>query len=257
MAGLLIATAGRKVGSGTAFALDALSFAFASLMLVLVRYDHRVVAVAQVGEQAPDRDGSGLWQSVFEGLRYCWSDPVLRALLVIIAATNFAFTGPFTVGLASLAHSRFAGGSVAFGIMLSGWGAGAVVGTLAGGSLGQPRRRGRIVLIAVVLLGAGLVALGFVPNVVIATAAIVAMGCGGGFINVIMLPWLQTRADPRFVGRVMSVVMFAAVALAPISYALAGLLVDVNAEILFAAAGGLVLGAAIIAGAREPVRSID
>jgi MFS family permease len=141
--------------------------------------------------------------------------------------------------------------------MLSGWGAGAVVGTLAGGSLGQPRRRGRIVLIAVVLLGAGLVALGFVPNVVIATAAIVAMGCGGGFINVIMLPWLQTRADPRFVGRVMSVVMFAAVALAPISYALAGLLVDVNAEILFAAAGGLVLGAAIIAGAREPVRSID
>ena len=43
---------------------------------------------------------------------------------------EFAFAGPLTVGLAALANSRFAGGSKAFGIMLSTLGGGFLLGTI-------------------------------------------------------------------------------------------------------------------------------
>jgi hypothetical protein len=43
------------------------------------------------------------------------------------------------------------------------------------------------------------------------------------------------------IGRVMSLMTFASLGLMPISFAVAGVLVDINVPIMFAAAGGIVL----------------
>jgi hypothetical protein len=54
----------------------------------------------------------------------------------------------------------------------------------------------------------------------------------------------------------MSLVMFAAMGLAPVSYALAGVFSEVNDTFLFSAAGAVVLAATLFA-TRGPVRSIQ
>lgn len=252
-AGLLIAT----VGLAAAFAIDACSFLVATVTLVLITGVGRPASPsADESGVAPDRP-EGLLASIRAGLSYAWSDPVTRAMLFIVAAVDFAFVGPFNVGLASLADHRFVGGSVAFGAMLSTWGAGALLGTLVAGSIGQPRRRGRLMLAVVSVQGLGLASLGIAPNVVLACVVIGAIGMGSGFINVILIAWLQARTEANMLGRVMSMVMLASLGLAPISYVLAGALVDLHAALVFAVAGAIVLTAMLLSAANQTVRDID
>ncbi|GAB4534922.1 MAG: MFS transporter [Anaerolineae bacterium] len=249
-AGLLISAMGIPI----AFAVDAVTFAFATLTLWLMREGS---CQAQVSRQDEVPDLNGLADSIGEGLRYAWGDPVIRAILFVVAAVDFSFVGPFTVGLASLADHRFAGGAVAFGTMLSMWGGGALLGTVVAGSIGQPRRRGKLLLSITAALGVGLSLLGIAPNVVLASVVIGAMGLASGFVNVVFMAWLQRRTDPQMLGRVMSLVMLASLGLAPLSYALAGALADLHATIMFVAAGAIVLVASLFAIASRPVRSID
>jgi len=54
-----------------------------------------------------------------------------------------------------------------------------------------------------------------------------------------LITWLQQKVAPEMTGRVMSLVMFAAVGLNPISNALAGALIGLNATVLLVCAGSL------------------
>jgi hypothetical protein len=57
-------------------------------------------------------------------------------------------------------------------------------------------------------------------------------------------------------GRVMSLVMVGSVGLAPVAYALSGVVADLNPTALFLAAGGLMIATALAAAASRTVRSI-
>lgn len=250
-AGLMIASA----GIAPALGFDAATFLFAIMMLWLIRGGRRTARVD--GNAGSTAEAAGLLSSISEGLRYAWSDPVTRAIVLIVAAINLCVFGPFMVGLASLANKRFTGGAAAFGTMLSAWGGGALLGTLIGGSLGTPRHRGLRLVGVAALLGIGLALLGVMPNALAASLVIGAMALGSGFLNVGMMAWLQTRTDPRMLGRVMSVLMFAAVGLAPLSFVISGALVDLDPTMLFAAAGAIVLSVAGLSVANKSVRTID
>jgi MFS family permease len=254
-AGFLISA----VSITAAFAVDAATFAFATLTLWLMRgASQQTQAPQERGGATSELAGSnGLAASIREGLRYAWGDPVIRAILFVVAAIDFSFVGPFNVGLASLADHRFTGGAVAFGTMLSMWGGGALLGTLVAGSIGQPRHRGRWLLGVTAALGVGLSLVGIVPNLVLAWVVIGAMGVASGFVNVVFIAWLQGRTDPPMLGRVMSLVMLASLGLAPLSYAIAGAMADLHATTMFVAAGAIVLIAAIFAATSQAVRSID
>lgn len=254
-AGFLIST----VGLTAAFGVDAATFAFATVTLWLIKVTNSQIAASTedkiaTAESSKEND---LITAIREGLRYAWSDPVVRAILLIVAAVDFSFVGPFNVGLASLADHRFVGGAAAFGTMLSAWGGGALLGTLFAGAIGQPRHRGRLLLGVSGVLGAGLASIGVMPNVLLASVVIAAMGIGSGVVNVVMVAWLQARTETKMLGRVMSLVMLASVGMAPLSFALAGALVDLHATLTFAVAGGIVLVATVVSAANRTVRTID
>lgn len=254
-AGFLISAAGMAV----AFGVDAVTFFIATAALWLMKGINWPAAVPQGDkrEAVESIEPNGLVSAIRQGLRYAWSDPVMRAILFIVAAVDFSFVGPFNVGLAALADHRFVGGATAFGTMLSMWGGGALLGALVAGSIGQPRHRGKLLLGVAGALGVGLSLLGFAPNVVLASTIIGAMGLGSGFVNVVMIAWLQARTDPQMLGRVMSLVMLASLGLAPISFALAGALVDLHATLMFAAGGAIVLIATALSAANRAVRTVD
>ncbi len=68
-----------------------------------------------------------------------------------------------------------------------------------------------------------------------------------GYVNVVMIAWVQGRTDPVMLGRTMSFLMLGSVVAAPLSLALAALVVDTAATAMFIAAGALVIVAGLIA----------
>jgi MFS family permease len=240
VAGLVVAA----VTTGPAFVVDAASFGIAAIALLMIRGGRRSTATEAATDE---QSGMTLIGTIREGLRYAWADPAIRTLVVLIAGFNFAFTGPISVGLASLADDRFAGGSAAFGILLSAWGAGALAGAVAAGSIGRVPHLGATVLAIVTVMGIGLGLIGIAPTVPVAFAVLAVVGLGGGFINVRVIAWLQARVPEAFIGRVMSLVMLGSVGMAPLSLAASGALVDLGSvTLLFVLSMVLVLATAVV-----------
>ncbi|HEX7170954.1 MAG TPA: MFS transporter [Rubrobacter sp.] len=247
----LAAAAAASLGLGATFAGFALMFLATSVLVFTVARGARKRPDAE-GAQNPSAPGGG----ILDGLRYAWRDPLLRTMLFVLAAINLAAIGPMIVGGAVLAEERL-GGAGSLGVLFSAFGGGSLVGLLVAGAAGRPRRRGATMLGATALIGLGLGALGFVPGLVSACAAAVAMGVGAGYLGVVLVSWLQERAEPALRGRVMSLVMFCVVALDPVSYALAGVLVARSLTLTFVAAGTLMLAAVLFGAASSPVREFD
>lgn len=236
LAGVMIAL----VNTGPAFAIDAASFGVAAVALLLIAGGRRHADPAAAG------DRPSMLSSIGGGVRAAWADPAVRSLVILIAAFNFAFTGPISVGLAFLADHRFDGGSAAFGLLFSAFGGGAVLGAIGSGSIPRPPRLGLIFMAIAFALGIGLALIGLAPSLPVALAILGVMGVLIGFINVQAIAWLQSRIPDELRGRVMSLVTLGSVGLAPVSLAIAGVLVDLGAvTLVFVAAGAIVIAAAI------------
>jgi MFS family permease len=234
IAGVVIAL----VHTGPAFAIDAISFAVAATALLFVVGGRRPAKAS--GEEHPNLLGS-----IRAGFGYAWGDPAVRSLLLLTAAFNFAFNGPLLVGLPFLADHVLGGGSATFGILLSAYGGGAVVGAVAASR--RVPRLGTIVLVTATGMGVALGLIGVAPNIPTAFAMLAAIGIGAGFLNVHIISWLQGRTPAELRGRVMSIVMLGSIGLAPVSYALAGAIVDFGAvAVMYALAGAIVVAASFL-----------
>jgi MFS family permease len=237
LAGIFIAA----VQIGVAFVVDAVSFAIAAIALLFVLGGRRVVHADSEGPR------HGLLGTITAGFRFAWSDPAVRSLILLTAAFNFAFNGPLLVGLPFLAENSLGGGSATFGILLSAFGAGSLVGAACAGSIARVPRLGTVVLGIAVGMGAAFGLLGLAANVLTAGAILAAIGVGAGFLNVHIISWLQGRTAEEMRGRVMSMLMLGGIGLAPVSYALAGLIIDLGAAtLMFAVAGAIVATTALI-----------
>ena len=242
IAGLVVAA----LSTGPAFAFDATSFAFATLTIALVRGGRRA-APSAAGEGADHHPSGGLLANIGSGVAYAWRDPAIRSLILLIAASNFAFTGPLLVGLPYLANTRFEGGAAAFGIIISAFGAGALGGAVVAGSIRHVPRLGLVTLLTASAMGIGLAFLGNVPTVILAVVAMAAIGLGAGFINTRIMAWLQARTPEAMRGRLMSLVLLGAIGLSPVSLAVSGVIIDFGAvSLMFAVAGAIVVAAALV-----------
>ncbi|MBZ0290266.1 MAG: MFS transporter, partial [Anaerolineae bacterium] len=237
-------------GVGFALGFDVLTFVVAAVALWRMRGGRKGAVPSEKPQQS-------IRESIMEGLRAVWSDTALRTTVFVTMAINFLFTGPMGVGLPVLSNTRFAEGAAALGVMLSAFGGGALVGALLGGSLPTPRRLGIIAMVLIAVAGVGMAAYGFVTSLALAALVGALMGATVGYVNVVMISWLQKRTDPQLLGRVMSLVMLGTFGLGPISNAIAGLLVDVNINFLFLSAGVLLIAITLSSLANRDIRAID
>lgn len=236
LAGVVVAL----VQTGPAFAVDAVSFAAASGAILFIAGGRRPAKAPGMA----DAGGTAVVASIRAGLDYAQRDPAVRSLILLVAASNFAFNGPLLVGVPFMADHTLGGGSATFGILLSAYGGGAVVGAI--GASRRVPRLGTLVLATAFAMGVALALLGVAPNVPSAFVLLVGIGLGAGFLNVHIFSWLQGRTPEAMRGRVMSIVLLGAFSLSPISYALAGAIVDVAPVALtFAAAGAIVVAASV------------
>jgi hypothetical protein len=252
LAGSLVAL----LGLGASFGATAVLFLGATALFgALARAAKPARAKAS---DVPEEGGgqSGHLISFLGGLRYVWRDGAIHSLLLILLGTNLAMMGSLYVGGAVLAESRL-GGAGAFGTLVGAAGVGSLIGVVAAGSVSTFRRRGLIEIRLTGLLGIIVGAIAFVPNLSAAIALATAIGATASFLGVITISWLQERSEPGMLGRVMSFAMFSAVALDPISFALAGVLVELNLTTMFLAAGTLLLLTALLGAASPTMRDVD
>jgi hypothetical protein len=252
LAGILLAL----VGLGASFGATAVLFLIATALFGTVARAAKPSGsqVSDVPEEVKGQSGARIEFS--EGIRYVWRDGVIRSLLLILLCTNLAMMGPLYVGGAVLADSRL-GGAGAFGTLVGAAGVGALVGVACAGSVSRFRRRGLIELGLTGLLGIIVGSIAFVPNLVAAVALAIAIGAISSFLGVVTVSWLQERTEPALIGRVMSFAMFSAVALDPISFALAGILVGIDLTSMFLAAGALLLLTAVLGALSRTMREVD
>ncbi len=236
LAGVVVAL----VNTGPAFVIDALSFGVATVALLFIAGGRRPTTSPGIADAGTE----SVIASIRAGFDYVRRDRAVRSLIVLTAASNFAFNGPLLVGIPFMADHTLGGGSTTFGILLSAYGGGAVVGALGAGR--RVPRLGTLVLGIAFAMGVALTLLGVAPNVLTAFGLLVAIGLGAGFLNVHIFSWLQSRTVEAMRGRVMSIVLLGSFGLSPISYALAGAALDfAPVALLFTAAGAIVVVASL------------
>ncbi len=248
-AGVLI----KSWGIASALFFDALSFL--AVIAALFRIpDPSKAPAPPAGAGAPARPS--MLHSIAEGLRAVRNDPPLLSLMTVFATINFCVAGPIAVGLAALAKFQF-GSAAAFGTFLSCFSGGTLAGILLGGTVKRPRRRGLQFTVMSLLAGLELIGIGIVPKFVVIAALLALMGLGVGFVNVQFSAWMQMRVERALLGRVMSVLMFSAVGLVPVSYAVSGVLAQWSLRGLFIAAGAVLAAASVLAVSGKAAREID
>jgi MFS family permease len=212
-----------------AFAINTALFAIGSGFIYLVRTRQRSGLVQP--------RAVSLTVEIRAGLRYAWQQPAIRISLLMIAMINFAILGPIVIGVAELVTVRLGGNATTFGYLQSAYGVGALLGVLIASRLSAIKNLKTPLVLLSYSLGAGLMGLGFVQQAWMAAVVIALMGVSGGIVGVLGLTWLQQQTATHMQGRMMSLVMFAAVALDPFSQAISGMFLDINLTALFIAAG--------------------
>ena len=276
LGGILVASA----GSAPAFAVDAASFGVSALALALIVPRTRAslsgagassdgadssqldAAGAGAGGAAPGAagaDAAGPARPAAQGTRDevgagpgkpagVWAllrhSRLLQVLIMVAAVANLTSAGTFEVALPALAHMSF--GATGYGVLVACYGAGAVIGTLAATRAGRLRRPAPVACGAFLIAAASICLVPFLGGLPGAAAAIVVLGAGNGFGNIIMITLLQQWAPPAMLGRIMGVVMLASMGTFPVSVLLSGVLVRAIGPIPFFPVAGAVLAVAIL-----------
>ena len=236
----------KALGAAWAFFIDAISFVFIPAALLTL-------------PDPPPAPASGprksLWHSILEGLQYVRRDVPLSSLMLTATVINFCIAGPVGVGLPYLAAKKF-GSPTAYAALVSSVAAGGLLGALLAG-VWKPRRRGILILAVCALLGLCLASIGLLPRISLIGAILVLMGIAAGLTNIHIASWCQQRVEQTVRGRVMSVLMFAAIGLMPVSLAVAGGLAQWNVKLMFLIAGAGTLAVTAAAATHRSVREIE
>jgi MFS family permease len=83
--------------------------------------------------------------------------------------------------------------------------------------------------------------LGFIPFTWLDFILLLLLGVGNGYIGIILITWMQTRAPKEMLGRIMSLLMFSSTGLIPVSQAISGAVSKWSLDVLFVTAGTLAL----------------
>jgi len=238
IAGILIA----GVGEGWCFTVDAVSYFAVIASLLAMRVSSR-----------PSRTGDfHVVREFRDGLRYVMSVVPIRTILLLLALVSL--TGvPYMVLMPIFAAQVLHGGPHTLGLLTGASGVGAVAGALWLASRRNVLGLGRVIGIAGVAFGVGLVAFGLSHWLWLSMPLLVITGGGMMVQMAASNTLLQTLVDDDKRGRVMSFFTMAFFGTMPIGSLAAGLLgARIGAQATVMAGGGLTLVAILLFAIKLP-----
>ena len=218
-AGFIISAAGFD------WAFMAMAAFYGAAFLSLARLKWQAATVASETGMTLVQLGLKSLNDIGEGLRYIWRDPLMLTLLSISFGTSI-FAMPHLFLLPGYVADIFDGGGSEVGIMFSVSGIGSLVAML-GLAAAPGRRRGRLLLVSMIALGAAILVFAQTANYWTAAAIMIPIGVGSALRLALLQGLLQQFAEHEYRGRVMAVFMMQW-SVMPIGTLLVGIVAEVT-----------------------------
>jgi MFS family permease len=235
LGGLLVAS----LGVDAAFLADAVTYLVSAILLSTVTLPH---------PRRESEEEAGFVRELRSGFGYLVGTRVPLAIVVgaFLTILTINATVPAEV---FLAKETFGAGDVGYGLLVSLWGGGMVLGSAMMAVLGNRINLVLLYFLSIFVGASALVGTGLAPAFILALGALTVEGAATGIDNVATDTILQKRVPEAFLGRVFSIRFLGYSAGEALAYPLGGLLVDtvgprstyILAGIATAAAGLLVL----------------
>jgi len=252
------------VSPGIALAIDAGTFVISAVSLAAMgskKVASAVTAnVAPTMEQAETTEASrseheresvlGFWQIIR-------SSALVQVAFVIAVVANLTFGGMVEVALPALAHGLLNAGATGFGFLLSSFGAGALIGSIATGLLSKLTHRGAIALLVAIVQAIAIALVPYAGGLIGALVCMLIMGFTNSITNVLFITLIQQKLPRAQLGRLMSVIMFASLGSYPISVLLTGILVThTGPAIMFPISAAFLTAGALFGLSRRGIRQL-
>jgi predicted MFS family arabinose efflux permease len=201
------------IGEGPVFLLN--GFAYSAVVLA---------AVAMHTQGRPTARGSGnILANVIDGLRYVRRTPELCWLIISMGIVSF-LARPFTQLTPAFARDVLEVGAAGLGALNSAAGAGALAGAVLAAAFGSYRGRGLALLLSAAGFGLLLVAFGLSTSFTLSLILAGAIGLLSAFSGINTNTMMQTHADARMRGRVISLHGLTMMGVVPLGVMLEGAL---------------------------------
>ncbi|MGH3689627.1 MAG: MFS transporter [Microbacterium sp.] len=183
-------------------------------------------------------------RGIARGFAHLSSNPTTRTLVIALSGLNLAVGPAVGIGLALRAHAE-EWGAQAVGLFEALLGLGAAIGAVSVAKW-RPRHEARAGFWALVVQGAGIVALGFGPAWSVATAAFV-IGATAGYASVLLSATFSATVDTAYLGRMGSLTRLGDDCLMPLAMAGFGALSSATALwVAFTLFGGAMMALMIL-----------
>lgn len=242
-----------RPGFARAFFIDGLTFFMSFLTLLFVRARPLERDAAEEGVPA-----TTMFAEVKSAIVWVWSVPAVRLGFIGIAILEFFFQTPIFVGLPALAKARFLEPAYVYGLIITAYGTGALLGAVLGGSTKGPRDENLVRTMFFIFTGSG-AAIGLIvlyEPYWWAMLLFLITGTADSFIWVHFTTWLQKMTPEKLLGRVMSIMMFMSVGLIPIASIIMGLAFEWNLELSLMIASSIIVISCILAALHPDSRRV-
>jgi MFS family permease len=199
------------LGEGWFFMIDAISYVAVIASLLAM----------EVSDAKPKPSGESVVEELRDGFRYVAGFMPVRTALILLAIVS-AMGMPYTVLMPVIASNVLHGGPHTLGFLMTASGLGAVAGALYLASRRTVLGLGRVMTLATLTFGAGLVVFGLVRSLWLALIVLPFVGAGFMIEMASTNTILQTITEERLRGRVMAFYTMAFLGTAPIGSLLAG-----------------------------------
>jgi MFS family permease len=221
-------------GAGAAIAVNAATFAAAALTCL-------AVPPVEADNHPADDKPATILRQIGDGLQHAWRSHDMRLVLLIVSAATLSYSGLFAIGLPALANA-VSPSPLGLSVLVSAWGAGQLIGTLAAAITGLPQRWGLLIIGMTLAEGVAFTLLGHAPNVWVAAALLLPLGVGVAYSADVALPtFIQTRTPKNLLGRMSSLLALPRTVLEPVSIAVLSVVLNRSIAWGFAAAAVPVL----------------
>ncbi|HXT17963.1 MAG TPA: MFS transporter [Gemmatimonadaceae bacterium] len=221
------------MGESWCFLIDAISYVAVIISLLMMR----------VKRDAPASTRAGMLSELRDGYRYVSGFPPVRSALILLAVVS-CMGMPYSVLMPMIASTTLHGGAHTLGFLMTASGLGAVAGALYLASRSSVLGLGRVMIVATMTFGIGLIAFGLSQSLWASLVILPFVGAGFMVNMASVNTILQTITEERLRGRVMAFYTMAFMGSAPIGSLLAGVVADrigASATIIL---GGVVCAAA-------------
>lgn len=201
LAGVLIAS----LGATNVLWVNAAAFAISAItMLTMIPEMH-----------VPREEVPSVVEDIRIGFRYVAGHEILRPIVLIALVINGLLSPFAAVLLPYLANTEWES-ATRYGLLVSGFGAGALVGSIGAGVITDKLSRRNIFRLSLALLTLPVFVFVTVPNLPVAWTAALLFGMGSGLINPVLMALFYRITKPDLIGRVNGVISAGAMVASPL-----------------------------------------